>query len=615
MTSEVLPEGSRDKRETGTPQTAGPETKRNVSKEVLLIRRQSMELKGKTVLVWGGAGLVGLAICRELIGEGIKELIVTSLFQDEVDAALAQLKHEYGKNAPSLKGVSGNLFVRAEQKDISRRDLLQDAKQRAILLQDLFDPLNRDILQASEIYLQIMNYKPDVIVDCVNTATAISYQNLYGASKTVLKTMREEKSSQEIQQTVEQLLCMQYLPQLIRHIQILLQSMIAGETKCYLKIGTCGTGGMGLNIPYTHSEDKPSQMLLSKSAIAGAHSMLLFLMGRTPDAPVIKELKPAAAIAWKKIGYGPITKKKEPIYLQSTALKDAVLLEGQFFSQSTTTPRYITDTQGKPRVMEAPYIDLGENGLLSLGEFETITDESQMEFITPEEIAKTAIWEIMGRNTGNDIVAALDTSIMGPTYRAGHLRKYAISYLQQLVEEHGAESIAFEILGPPRLSKLLYEAHLLKRLYGTLQKVLTHDEKKIAAACEELLLNDEELRSRIISIGIPLLLADGKKLLRGKHIAIPAESPVQGYRLDQAHIDTWAHDGWIDLRVENFSLWKERIEAIIREWDTRDRHDTSSHGIKSLHEPTSKEQELLISESKLVSWIFAHEEKGSRMKA
>ena len=63
---------------------------------------------------------------------------------------------------------------------------------------------------------------------------------------------------------------------------------------------------MGLNIPYTHSEERPSSVLLSKSAVAGAHTLLLFLMGRTPDAPITKEIKPTAAIAWKRIGYGEV---------------------------------------------------------------------------------------------------------------------------------------------------------------------------------------------------------------------------------------------------------------------------------------------------------------------
>ena len=87
------------------------------------------------------------------------------------------------------------------------------------------------------------------------------------------------------------------------HIQILQKALLAANVKLYLKVGTAGTGGMGLNIPYTHSEERPSRVLLAKSAVAGAQSLLLFLMARTPDGPVIKEIKPTAAIAWKKIAY------------------------------------------------------------------------------------------------------------------------------------------------------------------------------------------------------------------------------------------------------------------------------------------------------------------------
>ena len=106
-----------------------------------------------------------------------------------------------------------------------------------------------------------------------------------------------------------------YVPRLIRHIQVLYRGMIEAETQIYIKIGTSGTGGMGLNVPYTHSEEKPSRVLLSKSAVAGAHSLLLFLMARTPGAPITKEIKPAAAIAWKKIAHGPIVRGGQELHL------------------------------------------------------------------------------------------------------------------------------------------------------------------------------------------------------------------------------------------------------------------------------------------------------------
>src|SRR5256886_17705523 len=103
--------------------------------------------------------------------------------------------------------------------------------------------------------------------------------------------------------------------QLIRHVQILVEALRRAETRAYVKIGTSGTGGMGFNIPYTHSEERPSRPLLMKSAVAGAQSLLLFLLGRTPGAPATIEIKPTATIAWREIGSGPIRRKGKPIPL------------------------------------------------------------------------------------------------------------------------------------------------------------------------------------------------------------------------------------------------------------------------------------------------------------
>src|SRR5204863_6182283 len=137
--------------------------------------------------------------------------------------------------------------------------------------------------------------------DSVNTATSIAYQDIYSTSRRAYDALRHGK---DLAEGLESMLLTDYVPQLIRHVQVLYQAMVKAGTRAYIKIGTSGTGGMGFNIPYTHSEEKPSRVLLSKSALAGAHTMLLFLMARTPGGPITKEVKPAAAIAWKRIGYG-----------------------------------------------------------------------------------------------------------------------------------------------------------------------------------------------------------------------------------------------------------------------------------------------------------------------
>src|SRR5437868_10728659 len=114
-----------------------------------------------------------------------------------------------------------------------------------------------------------------------------------------------------------ELLLSQSLPELIRHVLLLNKAMGEVGTRLYLKIGTTGTGGMGLNIPYTHSEDKPSAQLITKSAVAFAHTGLLFLMARTLDGPIVKEIKPGGLI-----GYADVTCRPIPAHGKSGKILD-----------------------------------------------------------------------------------------------------------------------------------------------------------------------------------------------------------------------------------------------------------------------------------------------------
>src|SRR5260221_11697866 len=78
-----------------------------------------------------------------------------------------------------------------------------------------------------------------------------------------------------------ELLLSQTLPELIRHVFLLNRAMVEVGTRLYLKIGTTGTGGMGLNIPSTHSEGKPSAPVINQTAGALARTRPLFPLGLT----------------------------------------------------------------------------------------------------------------------------------------------------------------------------------------------------------------------------------------------------------------------------------------------------------------------------------------------
>lgn len=573
-----------------------------------------MEIQGKTILVLGATGMVGQALCRQLIQEKAGTLILTSLYEHEVEQFHEILKKENPNSLPTIEKTWGNVLVRHAWKDLSREEILSDSKIRHQLILDVIEPLTRETITASEIYSLCHHYKPDIIVDSINLSTSLSYQDVFAVSKEALNATRLEGAAPAA--TIEKLLLTQYTPQIIRHVQIFFQSMVEAATKVYLKVGTSGSGGMGFNIPFTHSEDKPSQTLLAKSALAGAHTLLLFLMARTPGGPIIKEIKPAAAIAWKQLGFGPITKRGKPVLLEETSLADAIPLVGKLKKNLTKKPKYLKHN-GEPKALSAPFIDLGENGLYALGEFEVLTDVGQMEFITPEEVAKTAIWEIKGGNTGHDIVAALDNSTLGPTYRAGYMRKQAIQRVKEIVKKTGVDSVAFELLGPPRLSKLLYEAYLLKKTYGTFQAVLECEAKEIANHSEKFILENQELRAQLISIGIPILFSKGDKLLRGSKIAIPTDVPGQPdaqFEINEANIDRWAHDGWVDLRQKNIELWQTRFEKILKQVEALRLEDSSSAHPKDRFYWEHGEAKTPIEIGKVAGWILANEEKGFRIK-
>lgn len=566
-----------------------------------------MDIRNRKVLILGGYGMVGMAVIRKLAEENPAELIIGSMLEQEAMAAVEQIRQEAAE--VRLTPVWGNIFVRDSLKDLTREEILNHPEHRARLIADVMGPLDKDIVEHSTLRQIIAHHRPHIIIDSVNSATGLAYQDIYHSYYMVNKELAAARDRDALTEgllsEVEKLMATLYTPQIIRHIQILYTSMIENKTRIYIKIGTSGTGGMGLNIPYTHSEEKPSRVLLSKSSLAGAHTMLLFLMGRTPDAPITKEIKPAAAIAWKAIGYGTIRKRGQPIEMVDCSPEEAMVLDGTFRFKNGG------NWHSLDRQLESVYVDTGENGTFSLGEFECITSIGQMEFVTPEEIATNVILEIKGDNTGSDIINALDNAIMGPTYRAGSMRVQALTRMRSLAAKHGVDSVAFELLGPPRLSKLLHEADLLRQVRGSLRAIAEADTRELTSELEKRVAEHPEVRSNIISIGIPILMSDGRRLLRGPLVEIPSALGRSEAPATAKDINVWAGAGWVDLRPSNVEKWQSRAQAILAETTAIPLDNTSSRFDQD-HEYWSVDEPLNV--GKLAAWIFVHEDKGLRVK-
>ncbi|MCA9488683.1 MAG: hypothetical protein KC621_02130, partial [Myxococcales bacterium] len=231
----------------------------------------------------------------------------------------------------------------------------------------------------------------------------------------------------------------------------------------------------------------------------------------------------------------------------------------------------------------------------------------------PEEIARSVVHEIRGQNTGQDVISAIDSTVMDPSYKAGLVRQAAMHDLHQAESDSGMPSIALGRLGPPELSKLLFEAQLLKETFGTLHGVLGEDtEPRSAAEISARLterLRTSEVRTLAPSIGIPILAADGRSLLRGPRVNVPE---VQGHRrtvsLDDAQLrDAWARKGWVDLRPANMEAWTGRIRKMIA---ARAQLRDAGSAAASLHSYLPSTFEI----GEVVAWIFNNEMGGYRIK-
>lgn len=572
-----------------------------------------MDLRDRTVLILGGWGLVGAAIARAIAHEGPAGLVLHSLRREEAEEAVTGFSRHPAGSAVRIEPAWGNVFVRAALKDHDRSELLAARETRRMIIDDTMRELTDGILRDSYLYQLLAEHRPDVVVDCINTATAFAYQDVFYSVRRVQKVVAKvdagEAGAAALRDAIEDHLTTLSLPQLIRHVQIVREALRAAGTSVYLKIGTTGSGGMGLNIPYTHSEERPSRVLLSKSSIAGAHSMLLYLLARTPDAPIVKEIKPSAAIAWKRIGVGPVERRGRPIALYDCPPDRAVDV-AEAMAEDAGGWRPLVEPDGAPRILESVFIDTGENGVFSCEEFETVTALGQMEFVTPEEIAADVLLEIRGGTTGREVVSALDGATVGPTYRAGVMRHRAIKEMRRLEAAHDHDSVAFEMLGPPRLSKLLYEAYLLKRTSGTLAAVAEGDPASMSQACARLIEEDAELRARILSVGLPIRLGNGS-LIRGPEMKIPPYKEEAREELAPAAVERWTEAGWVDLRPMNFERWCRRARAILDGIGQLPESDTSSAYFED-RAYWSPESDLPV--GRVAAWILGVEEKGARAK-
>jgi hypothetical protein len=174
--------------------------------------------------------------------------------------------------------------------------------------------------------------------------------------------------------------------------------------------------------------------------------------------------------------------------------------------------------------------------------------------------------------------------------------------MANLERAHGVEAIAYEMLGPPRLSKLLFEAALLGRLFADLPSVAQLDPDDAARRATELIEADADLRVRMLSIGIPVLLPDGC-MLRGPVVKV---APEAGQVASDPRL---ADNGWVDLRPANWRKWSDRARSMLT---GPDNGASLEYGSRYDIEPEGRRTR--IRPGRMAAWVFRVEDRGGRIK-
>jgi len=190
--------------------------------------------------------------------------------------------------------------------------------------------------------------------------------------------------------------------------------------------------------------------------------------------------------------------------------------------------------------------------------------------------------------------------------RAGLIRQVALDRIAALEAEAPPEdsvpSIAIGDLGPPQLSKYLFELYLVRDVSGALEaavEALAGEGADIKLA--ERLEENSELRDLITSVGIPILLPDGVTILRGPEIKIPGYDAALDPRvLGAEEIDAYASKGWVDLRAKHLRQWSIRLDRIVKS-----RRGGSAGASDAMGHEVYGRDDFRIGE--VTAWIFAND--------
>lgn len=505
------------------------------------------ELSQKTVLILG-AGNVGEACAFRLIDHNVKKLILHTLTEEESEQVYDRVV-KYAKDATTIIETSyGDALLPTSLAYKNKKEILQNEEDAISLLSYYFDPLSEATIKTSFLYALIEKFKPDIVVDAINTATVVGYaDDPYHLPRKIIKDNNIPHDK------IAELLTANPINPLIRFTQVLENILTKKGVESYVKVSTTGLGGMGVNLPYTHgdlNEPGMSSGILGKVAAAGVMHQLFWSLSHTPGCN-IKVITPAALIGWQQVGCGDFRS-------HGSALKEAIIPQSQELD-SNITPYH---TKFSDNTIKIPYVDSGENNAYSLHEMMAITSLGQMEAVTREEVSEAVLQSILG-STKYDILTTLDYASLSPSYTAAVQRDYIFNKMKQLENDSEYPSIATNNLGPT-MSKHLFELYVLLQVANnSLDQVIKLDVGEIIDLIDEF-LKDGKMIKYALSLRLPVITPDNQIYILDNAF-VPEDKSLLN---KPSQLEKFIKEGWVDFRPETIRQWLNKLTKLSQESKT-----------------------------------------------
>jgi hypothetical protein len=326
----------------------------------------------------------------------------------------------------------------------------------------------------------------------------------------------------------------------------------------WIDIGTVATGGMGVEIRFTHSEATDGNSiphgLVLKNNAASIHGGLLDLLGRTPNFRVGRVV-PRAMIGFEPPTYGPI----HIAHLGGVPRRYL----GRFVPINDLGSTFFEDGGVFCEVGDRT----GENGQFGLEETAAITAIGQMEVVTAEAVA-AATMDVLGRLMANSGTFVNHELHPDPTSFA--VSRCVLKKMADLKEEHGEPSVCFGNLGP-LLTKELWELRVLA-MYGVTPDELAENDFELKWARKPSIDTPFIEMARILpTIGVPVFTdthfmpacATFSDPMAWKGFLGMQTTLAVSDVADQLQACREGRMWFVDLRRERLAVWSERARAIL----------------------------------------------------